>query len=445
MSRDSAYSVRVSAVHLLRSGKTVSDVADELEKSPAWVYKWRKRFFEKQDWDDLIDRSRAPHHSPQQLPIEIRQAVKIARSELEAEANVPGKLSYIGGYAIRNRLKRQGIQPLPSRASIERILTVEGLTHPHSTQETNVVYPHLQPTQPHQLVQVDIVPRYLPDQGGCVACFNAIDVVSRFPTGMQSLTKHSQDAIHLLVRVFQQSGIPEYLQMDNESCFSGGFTHPGVIGQAVRLGLYVGTQPVFSAFRLPECNYAVERFHQDYTSTTWDKQDMPDLAHVQENSMPFYDLYRQSGHHSALNGLSPAEVHASQPVMKLSADFQLPSGKLPITEGKVHFIRIVQPDHSIRVANLNWAVFQAKVGEGVWATLILTQPSAKLRIFDAAPDAEKRKCLVEYPFPIQETILPLVPEFQKPVALPTAWRSLAALFFRTTVKEILPDWLSTML
>lgn len=39
MSKDSTYSERVSAVHLLRSGKTVSDVANELEKSPAWVYK----------------------------------------------------------------------------------------------------------------------------------------------------------------------------------------------------------------------------------------------------------------------------------------------------------------------------------------------------------------------------------------------------------------------
>ncbi|RPI78341.1 MAG: transposase [Chloroflexi bacterium] len=445
MSGNSAYSERVSAIHLVRSGLPVSEVADQLGKSPAWVYKWRKRFFEQQNWADLQDRSRAPHGLPKQLSEEVRQAVKAARSELEAEAQQPKKLSYIGGYAVRNHLKQKGIQPLPSRASIERILSAEGLTHPRRPQEAKVVYPHLQPTQPHQLVQVDIVPRYLPDQGGCVSCFNAIDVVSRYPTGAQSLTKYSRDAIHFLLRVFQESGIPEYVQMDNESCFSGGFTHPGVIGQAVRFGLYVGAQPVFSAFRLPECNYAVERFHQDYTSNTWDKQDMPDLAHVQENSVPFYDLYRQSGHHSALNGLSPAEVHGAQAVMKVSPDFQLPTGKLPITEGKVHFIRMVQPDHTIWIANLTWTVPQAKVGEGVWATLELSGQAAKLRIFDAAPDADKRKCLVEYPFPIQESVLPLLPEFQKPVALPAAWWSLAAHFFRTTAREFLPRWLSTML
>lgn len=445
MGGSSVYNERVSAIHMLRSGLAVSEVAEQLGKSPAWVYKWRKRYFEQKQWADLQDRSRAPHRFSKQLPKEVRQAVKTARSELEAEAQQPNKLNYIGGYAIRNRLKQKGQQPLPSRASIERILSEEGLTHPRRQQEGKVVYPHLEPTRPHQLVQVDIVPRYLPDQGGCVACFNAIDVVSRYPTGAQSLTKRSQDAIHFLLRVFQESGIPEYVQMDNEGCFSGGSTHPGVIGQAVRLGLYVGTQPVFSAFGLPECNYAVERFHQDYTSNTWDKQDMPDLTHVQENSAPFYDLYRQSGHLSALNGLSPSEVHASQPVLKLNPDFQLPADKLPITEGKVHFIRIVQPDHTIRIANLNWRVLQAEVGAGVWATLELTEQAAKLRVFATAPDADKRKCLVEYRFPIQEPIQPLLPEFQKPVALPNALWSLAIHFFQTAAREILPGWLSTML
>ena len=42
---------------------------------------------------------------------------------------------------------------------------------------------HLQPTAPQQLCQVDIVPHYLTG-GTRVPCFNAIDVVSRCATGM---------------------------------------------------------------------------------------------------------------------------------------------------------------------------------------------------------------------------------------------------------------------
>lgn len=56
--------------------------------------------------------------------------------------------------------------------------------------------------------------------------------------------------------------------------------------------------------------------------------------------------------------------------MRLPQDFALPSGKLPLTEGQVHFIRFVPADGTIRVANLNWLVPAAQVGQGVWATLL---------------------------------------------------------------------------
>jgi transposase InsO family protein len=439
-----AYSERVSAIHLLRSGHPAGEVAAQMGRSLAWVYKWQKRFLEHGDWNDLRDRTRAPKKKSQRISEDIRREVTLARSQLEAEACQPKKLSYIGGYAIRNRLHQKDIRPLPSRASIERIIAAEGMTRPRRAQETKIPYPHLQPTQPHQLTQVDIVPRYLPG-GGCVSCFNAIDVVSRYPTGRQSLSKRSQDACLFVFQVLQDLGFSEYLQLDNESCFSGGFTHPGVIGKVVRLLLYFGVQPVFSPFYLPESNGTVERFHQDYMANTWDKDEMRDLPAVQVNSAPFFELYRNSGHHSGLDGLSPTQVHWAQPTLRLSKDFHLPKGKLPITAGQVHFIRIVQADQTISVANITWEVPNAKVNEGVWTTLAITCQRATLRVYDTAPDAAKRSCLIAYPFPLKEQVQPLRPEFQAPMPVPVSWWGLAANLFRSTVLARLPAWLSTML
>lgn len=48
--------------------------------------------------------------------------------------------------------------------------------------EEEVIYPRLHPTEPGQLCQSDIVPHFLWG-GDAVACFNAINVVSRYPTG----------------------------------------------------------------------------------------------------------------------------------------------------------------------------------------------------------------------------------------------------------------------
>jgi hypothetical protein len=66
--------------------------------------------------------------------------------------------------------------------------------------------------------------------------------------------------------------------MDNESCFSGGYKHPGVIGQAVRLVLYVGTQPLFSPFYHLKRNSHGERFHQDYSDNAWKKVQLGNLV-----------------------------------------------------------------------------------------------------------------------------------------------------------------------
>jgi len=433
--------VRRTAIHLLRSGKTVAEVAQEVKRSEPWVYKWRKRYFDAGDWQALEDRSRAPKHPPKKLPEYIRQTIRAVRSELEAEAAEPGKLSYIGAHAIRGRLRQKRITPLPSVSSIERELRAAGMTRPRKPQKPDQVeYPHVHPTKPHQLVQVDIVPRYLPG-GPCVACFNAIDVVSRYPTGRQYLTKRSEDAASFLLQVWSDLGIPDYSQVDNEGCFSGGFTHPGVLGKVLRLALMVGTELVFSPIRHPESNGYVERFHQDYTKNVWVKIDLPDLAAVHKHSLLFFDTYRHSPHHSALHSRSPQEMHAIDPICDLPARFR-PTAKLPLTVGKVHFIRVVSQDRQVMVLNQNWDVPLAKPDQGVWATLQFTPQGARLRIYDTAPDAQRRSCLAEHPFPLKEPVYPLGQQFQRPKYAPKpSWAAYAVGKIGSSVSQ----WISTML
>jgi hypothetical protein len=293
------------------------------------------------------------------------------------------------------------------------------------------VYPHLEPQQAHQLLQVDIYPRYL--QGGqAIACFNAIDVVSRYPTGMQYVQRRSQEAAAFLVHTWWALGIPTYTQLDNEGCFSGGATHPYVLGKVVKLALFVGTQLVFSPFYHPASNSFVERFHQDYGHEVWQKIYLATIAAVREHSPPFFERYRHSEHHTALQGRSPAAWHAVGAAMQLPQDFRLPE-VLPLTEGKVHFMRQVAKDQHIKILNVAWAVPNASPGQGVWATLELRQSGAELRVYDAAPDALQRRCLVAHPFPLKNPVVPLAPQFRRR-ALPPRYRwaaplkAIAALF-----------------
>jgi transposase InsO family protein len=393
---------RRTAVHLLRSGRTPSQVATLLGRSLAWVYRCRQRF-DQADWAALADRSRAPHHVANRLAAPIQQAIRQARSELEARSSQERQLRYIGAHAIQARLREQGLTPIPSIASIARVVAAAGMTRPKHPAVPEVRYPHLQPDQPHTLCQVDIVPHYLLG-GQAVACFNAIDVVSHYPTGLASSSKRAQDALAFLLQVWRELGVAHYTQLDNEACFSGGFTHPAVVGQVVRLGLYVGTELLFSPLRHPASNGIVERFHQDYSRHVWQATELVDVAAVQRQADWFLHAYRHSRHHEALHGRTPAEVHQSAPPRLLPATFALPDGKLPLQTGRVHFLRRVSASQTIALLNQTWDVPNAQADQGVWATLTFRPHGATLNVYDTAPDAPCRTCLAVHPFPLREGV-----------------------------------------
>lgn len=393
-----------------------------MKRSLAWVYKWQARH-QQGGWSALRDQSRAPRQPRRGVSEQVKRAIRETRSELEAEARELGQLSYIGAAVIRSRLRRKQVAPLPSLSSIERELRAAGMVGPRQPAEPpQVDYPHLHPTRPHQLVQVDIVPHYLPG-GQQVSCFNALDVVSRYPTGLPSTTKYAQDAAQFLLHVWRELGLPTYTQLDNEGCFSGGFTHPYVLGRVLRLGLWVGTQLVYSPFYHPESNGYVERFHQDYNRHLWDKLDLPDLATLQRHSLAFFAAYRDSEHHSALGGHSPATLHRPGAARRLPDNLPLPA-QLPLTVGKVHFIRRVDEQRSIRVLNVDWPVSRAQPDQGVWATLAFTPRRATLSVFDAAPGFTRR-CLAQHPFPLKEPVLPVQVCFRSPSKTRLALASLA--------------------
>lgn len=429
MSKQADQEDRKALIHLLNSGKTPREAAQVLDRSRGWAYKWKDRY-DQAGWAGLQSRSRAPQHVPGRTSAKIRQEIVRIRSELEVEAENKDNLGYIGADAIYGRLLLQGIESPPAVSTIERILRQAGKTKPRLPQaEKEVVYPHLKPNGVHQLTQVDIVPHYLTG-GESIACFNSIDVVSRYPAGKQYVNKRSKDALNFILHTLQELGLSDYLQMDNESCFSGGYKHPGVIGQVVRLALYVGVQPIFSPIYHPESNAFVERFHQDYSDFVWKKEHLEDLAAVHQRSALFFPNYRNSHHHSALGGRSPLEIHRSAPAGKLPLGFSPPK-PLPITAGQVHFLRAVDENRNVLILNKVWSAGLGVPDQGVWATLSLKPGGATLRIYDAAPDEKKRRCLAELPFPLKEPVVPLLPQFDpRQTKLPWWQIALASLFKR---------------
>lgn len=92
------------------------------------------------------------------------------------------------------------------------------------------------------------------------------------------------DAANFLLRLWQTQGVPTFTQV---SCFSGGFTHPGVLGKVVRLALMAGTELVFSPIRYPKAQASIERFHQDYGKHVWEDTLLEDIDQVNQRAERF--------------------------------------------------------------------------------------------------------------------------------------------------------------
>ena len=156
----------------------------------------------------------------------------------------------------------------------------------------------------------------------------------------------------------------------------------------------------------PQSNGTVERFHQDYQAHVWQDTYLADPTAVQQQAEQFFELYRHSEHHSALLDQTPALLHQGTPATRLEQVFRLPTVKLPLYAGQVHFIRQVQANGTVSVLNVEWAVPEPDPLQGVWGTLDLTPQQASLTIYDAAPDVPERTALVTYPFRLKEPVLP---------------------------------------
>ena len=99
--------------HYLADDK-VEDICQQLACSKSWLYKWRNRYdANNATWAQ--ERSTRPKSHPTQTPEHVEQAVVSLQRTLRH--NGTG-----GAAAIIQALVQQGIEPVPSRRTIYRIL-----------------------------------------------------------------------------------------------------------------------------------------------------------------------------------------------------------------------------------------------------------------------------------------------------------------------------------
>lgn len=402
--------LRREAIRRRLGGEKRRDICDDLDRSPRWFDKWWAEY-RRNPRTDLADRSRAPKTSPSQTPDAMVQAVISARQTLEAAATPETRYGLMGPAAMQTHLEGLGLEP-PSVATIQRILHAEGLTHPIGAGSDSAYYPWLEAWAVNAIHATDIITRHI--RGGEeVQNFHTIDHYSHAVALSQHADKTSATACAHLLETWKELGLPQIQQFDNEDAFRGGHMHPRVIGQVVRLCLFCGIEPLFTPYYEAKRNHQIETFHSVWNQGFWSRHEFRDRAEVHTETPLFEQWYHTVYRPPALQGKTPAEMRRGAALVRLTAALQrwIPSGRLPITAGRIHFRRKVQPTGDVELLNETWFVGQKWIGEYLHVTI---NTAEQVLTFWHKRDAESDwRFIKARSYRLQETVQPLVPAFRR--------------------------------
>lgn len=233
---------RKEAIRRVNGGESVSSVCCDLQRSRTWYYKWAQRY--EQAGPAGLEDQRPGHTPPEKTSESVCELVRSIRARLVHQAETGDHHLGIGAKQIRHELRELGA-PVVSSSTIYRILRESGQVD--ADQPPSGTCPLPSATQANQVQQLDLWPRVL-GGGTYFSIVHLVDVASWYVWGHVLTDKRTDTLMRFLVAAWQRSGVPQYLQVDNEMSFTGGrwFSR---LGRFVRLGLLLGSEVWFNPFQ----------------------------------------------------------------------------------------------------------------------------------------------------------------------------------------------------
>lgn len=244
-----AYALDESA----RAAINVTAVCRAEGVSRAVFYKYVERV-RREGLGGLEERSRRPHTSPQQTPVEIEDRVVRLRKDLH-DAGLDH-----GATTIQWHLGRQDdVAKVPSVATIHRILVRRGLVVAEPKKRPKATYRHFEAPAPNELWQFDHTDWVIAT--GLVRVFNIVDDHSRLAIRSRAVEEATtEEAWRTFSQGAQRWGLPAGTLSDNGLCFSGKLRQIEVFFEAQLRD--AGVRPITSRPFHPQTTGKVERFQQ---------------------------------------------------------------------------------------------------------------------------------------------------------------------------------------
>jgi transposase InsO family protein len=362
---------RQRAISLRLAGQPVKHICSALGRCEAWLHRWWRRYLEAGP-EGLYDRTRANHHVAQHLSPELERAILSIRRRLQAHASPATRYSLIGAAVILAELKALGLRPLPCARTIERVLERNGLTAPRirlAPLLPRQQYPGPQARASNELHEVDLVgPIYLQGSGRRYYIWIGKDAFDGAVCLRLAYSRRMDEVLWFLGECWKDLGRPEQVQLDNARELAGWGPAARTLSRVIRLCLRHGVSPVFIPAGEPQFNGSVENFNGWFQEPLFQRRfkrpgDLRrELARLQE-------AVNTQHVHPRLGGQTPAQHRRGLRLQKLPASFVVPTGRLPLAEGRVIFIRRVSVAGTVTVLS---QIFRAgKRHRGLYLRLVI--------------------------------------------------------------------------
>jgi transposase InsO family protein len=264
-------------------------------------YKWVERFQEGGQ-AGLAERSRAPHHTPQEIDKQTAAAIVAVRE----------KHPTWGARKIRLSLARdKPVVVWPAASSIGELLRREGLVQPRHARRRTPPYtePLAHATAPNQVWCADYKGWFRCGDGTRCDPFTVTDAYSRYL--LRCRVTEKADGIHVravMEAMFREYGLPEAMRTDNGPPFAS--PAPGGLSRLSMWWLRLGIRHERITPGCPEQNGRHERMHRTLKQDTANPPS-PTRCRQQEAFAEFEHSYNQERPHEALDGKTPADVYVA--------------------------------------------------------------------------------------------------------------------------------------
>ena len=194
----------------------------------------------------------------------------------------------------------------------------------------------------------------------------------------QYRSKAADSVISFIVDDWKTFGIPRYLQLDNEASFRGSMYHPRTFGKLSRFCLNFGVELVFIPFNEPWRNAHIESFNSRFDKMLWQSIAFRDLDHLRSESKKFRDKHNNYQEYRKNNFAKQKSKSYQTRYLPKAFSFDASQG-LPITRGRLHFVRMVKENGNINILNEDFYIDKNLSFEYVWA--IISTKDRNVRIW----------------------------------------------------------------